>query len=877
MALLETFTDNFEDNIVGADWGSNIGTTSESGGQAHVGCTTGGDSGYFADGPWDLTGSYAAIKVAKVPAYGTGTRKARFQLRSDDDNSLWFLIDGRDLVFVARNAGVETYDYTRYSATLHKWWRFREALGTVYFETSADGLVWHEQYTYATPAWVTSMGVRLLSWYTGTETVDEFVIDQFNVFTGNASSKRVMADFVVDCALADGAICTYVDHTAIACYQGSYAAIGLARAHVDVDPAAGYLDVAQGWLDWYVAHMDPTTHYVVDYGVTSEATGTAGAYDSTDATAAMFIFAVYACKQAGLDVSSYTTAVRNALTAVYSTLESDGLTTATPAYNVALLEDNAEVYVGLVAAANLLGLADVDGVLANTRAQELAVGLDTLYSGTASPPGYGLGKHYDAGGGIDAPSWTYNTAASQCHIWPVVFEVGTEANRNTVEALWPTLLPAWATDSVANEWLYTLATWTFGATSAQVVYDVTNTDGFQYPFVAMNAGQLLVAFIGSVSAQVLPHPPSPIIAPGPAYLAVQETSVYRVLLGNTLSGKVHTELPLSSFSFSHILNAPGSFRGTIGLNHPKATPENLDPLRTTIFVERGGLIVWAGLLWTVDADQSNNTISIGGEGFWSYFRHRVLTADYAPLQVDQFAIAQYLLNWAQGITGGDIGIVVGSTTSGFVRDRNYLAVERHKVAQLIENLSAVEGGFDFAIDSAYDSNGNIVNTFTPSYPRRGTDTALVFEVGRNVHSFKLQVDATKQANSWHAIGAGEGETALRADFADSAQLDYTPLIEDTLSYTDVSVQETLDAHTQAHLTAYKDSVRIVQVRVAPDHQSAPFGAYRTGDRVRVRADDGPFLQYDSMCRIAQIEVSVTSDGQESVSLTFADTEPTSGA
>lgn len=82
---------------------------------------------------YDLTASYALVKVVTASDY------AALFLYSVARGP-YFECDGSDLsAFTFPGGQVAT---AAYNATSHRWWRIREAGGTVYWETSPDGSTW---------------------------------------------------------------------------------------------------------------------------------------------------------------------------------------------------------------------------------------------------------------------------------------------------------------------------------------------------------------------------------------------------------------------------------------------------------------------------------------------------------------------------------------------------------------------------------------------------------------------------------------------------------------------------------------------------------------------------------------------------------------
>lgn len=366
---------------------------------------------------------------------------------------------------------------------------------------------------------------------------------------------------------------------------------------------------------------------------------------------------------------------------------------------------------------------------------------------------------------------------------------------------------------------------------------------------------------------------------------------YRYLVGDLdpASGNgIREEMPFSTVKYSHVLNGPGAFSATISHRHPKATRTNLDENRTAIHVERDGIIVWSGILWTARAGVRAGTLDIGGEGWWSYFRHRrIRTGSGGPSPStatariyntqDQLFIARDLINYAQGQLGGDLGIVVGSETSGVLRDRTYYAYERKNLGEAVEQLAAVNGGFNFAVDVAYDSSGIIVKTLRLHYPRRGRVTDVVWELGANLEDLTQATDGTRQANLVDALGAGDGDSMLIATAADTSQIAAGyPLLEDTVSFKDVSVPATLQAHADLELRQRARPLATLPTLLArPAAPDTTLGSFITGDSLTVRGEDG-WISVNERMRILSWEVSVDENGKETVAVAFGQEDASVG-
>lgn len=348
---------------------------------------------------------------------------------------------------------------------------------------------------------------------------------------------------------------------------------------------------------------------------------------------------------------------------------------------------------------------------------------------------------------------------------------------------------------------------------------------------------------------------------------------YRVLLTRLLTGEPLEELPVTALRWTRVLDAPGSIEATVSLQQP---PSVLSALSTLIpgalgqlgaVVERDGVILWGGVLWTWQADLSQGTGTLRGEGWHSYVRRRVLRRDLVYTQQDQTSvIAAGLI--AQTQTPGQTPVITtdGVAPSGVLRDRTYAAADRHSIGQLVEDLAAVDGGFDWRYETVRSGDMYQARLVT-SYPNTGRPTDLVFEVGKGVAAQTISVDATNLVTHVDEIGSGEGDTAPRVTVANARSLGVYPLLDDVESRTDVTLVSTLDSYARLRLARGQTPVTLPELTVNPAAEPV-VGSYVEGDVVRVRGGYG-LAALDGLYRITQIEGSLSRDGGEQARLTFA--------
>lgn len=348
-------------------------------------------------------------------------------------------------------------------------------------------------------------------------------------------------------------------------------------------------------------------------------------------------------------------------------------------------------------------------------------------------------------------------------------------------------------------------------------------------------------------------------------------AAYRFLIADALTDTVLAELPAESAKYGEVLNGPGSASVTTSLVQPAGGLTALEPLRHALYVERDGVLVWGGVIWSAAMDVAENEMTIDATGFWSLVRSRRITADAVFTATDQALIAKSIVDTLQGVSGGDMRIdTTAVVATGVVRDRTYYGYERKPAGEAIEQLAAVRNGFDFAIRPGYSSGGAITRRMTVSYPSTGRATAIVLEAGTNMEVVSATVDAATMVTTVHAKGAGEGASGLLLTQSNATLLGLYPLVESLVVANDVSESGTLQAIANRALDVGRTPMVIPTVSISGSGEPM-IGSYVAGDQVRVRVAYG-MLNIDAPYRITQWAATVGANGEETVAMTLAPLE-----
>ena len=358
---------------------------------------------------------------------------------------------------------------------------------------------------------------------------------------------------------------------------------------------------------------------------------------------------------------------------------------------------------------------------------------------------------------------------------------------------------------------------------------------------------------------------------------------YRYLFADLLTNSILAELPITSVNFTQQLNTAGTLTGELLLSGINATALNVAnatiPARTAVYVDRDGALVWGGILWSREYASTGQTLKITAREFESYFERRRITSDVVFSSTDQLTAVQSVINTAQSATNGNIGVTVGTETSGVTINRTVFGYEYKTVFSLVQDLSRSTTGFDFNIYVYYDSNGNPAKQLRLGYPRYGrvysatSTTVPVFELPGNVIEYTYPEDGLIAANYIYTIGAGSNPGRLSFTAFDGSKIAAGwPLLEEQANYSDVSDLSLLTNLGNGQIAVVSYPPTTIKLTVSPNNDPI-FGLYEIGDDARLRILDDRFpTRLDTTYRIVAYNMTVgENNSPEIVTVTLTNT------
>lgn len=320
---------------------------------------------------------------------------------------------------------------------------------------------------------------------------------------------------------------------------------------------------------------------------------------------------------------------------------------------------------------------------------------------------------------------------------------------------------------------------------------------------------------------------------------------YRFKVFGLKSREFLGEVPFTiAGDLTRVLQGHGS--GTLELNVLEdGVPPDWDQMilqwrNLIVVVDESDRIVWHG----IPGDRvpaSAVTMSYPCVTVEGYFLRRYVPSR-AYVGRDQADIARDLASICGDAAG--VPLEYDCPKTGVYRDRTYSDDEDGRVYNRLQELAAVEGGFNWTVDVewANDDHSRVRYVFRTGYPHLGYRTATpehVFELPGNITGFDGNESWGEgdAATLVRGSGEGDGETKLvSAPVVDAVReaAEWVRL-EERRQFSNVSDPQTLAAHVQGMAAELFGGQSVVTVSVR-DGVGTSLGDLALGDSARVLID-----------------------------------------
>jgi len=325
---------------------------------------------------------------------------------------------------------------------------------------------------------------------------------------------------------------------------------------------------------------------------------------------------------------------------------------------------------------------------------------------------------------------------------------------------------------------------------------------------------------------------------------------------HAITGKYVRRIKLDDVSYSDPVYGTG---GSLSASAPIAPGQRAVDLKSSIvldshalYVFRDGDLVWGGPLSSYGWRWKERRLSIGAIQWKQWFYDKFLTPDmtanpveekkYFWTATDQFQIARNLIAAAMADSGCPT-IIVGSETSGIVREHTTYGMNFQYLGDRIDSMATRDAGFEWNVEPRIGATGDVELVFTPYYPERGSyqqGMSLRFKStqrgGNIVLPDEFEVTSESRRNRVWASGSGTPpDQVIAYDEDPDLTADLILNRESVTNYQDVSDVDLLAEHARAE--RFYNGVPLNAFTVRTSLDNPPIGNYGSGDRARLIIKD----------------------------------------
>ena len=336
-----------------------------------------------------------------------------------------------------------------------------------------------------------------------------------------------------------------------------------------------------------------------------------------------------------------------------------------------------------------------------------------------------------------------------------------------------------------------------------------------------------------------------------------EENLYRVFVGDTITGNIIVDLPVSAQKWGIRLNDCGPIDATLPLNSKEALRINTrlvtEPIKMFMGVSYGDRVLEAGPIWQRNYDPGSDVMKVNALGLWSIFDHRkavqglmlkpnaAVTRSAIRLKnLSLGSIARELVRISiqdNPYPGGALNIVLPPIKTG-TSERNYLGYDLGWIGDRLRQLTGVQDGPDLRFAPRFAAGGTsrvewVLEAGEPLLQQAGADWIWDAKAGKSgVIGLGVDQDGSQLGSKAWTPGSGQDVDMLLKSALDTTLVNAGyPWTETDQASKDVEDPNVVQAYANRLL---QDSLRPWETwSLTADAANPILGHYLPGDWARI--------------------------------------------
>jgi hypothetical protein len=357
-------------------------------------------------------------------------------------------------------------------------------------------------------------------------------------------------------------------------------------------------------------------------------------------------------------------------------------------------------------------------------------------------------------------------------------------------------------------------------------------------------------------------------------------TTYNYVFYSLRNEQVIAEIPLFGVDLNQKINGPGQMNASFQLDQNGKRNQDLTdatiPGRTAVAVERNGVAVWTGIVWSRTYQSQAKTCQLFIFGFEVYpSRQRILTTfNHTNSTYNIFVTA-----WTEMLSVAGRNLNINLPALGPFPDlpRSVVvdASEFKYYGEILSELSdAKDDGLDWTIDVTRVGS-QYVKTLRVGVPTFGAEQSadqLIFEYPGCITNYYETESIASSATHLLVLGSGDGETTLKSEINLDSLIDADgwPRWDFDVNRKDVQNQTILDGIGQQQSLIRRPPMSVIKA-TAKANVDPVFGSYALGDNCTlVISDPKHAIPLQLSTRIIGWDLKPQSSSTtEEVSISFA--------
>jgi hypothetical protein len=341
-------------------------------------------------------------------------------------------------------------------------------------------------------------------------------------------------------------------------------------------------------------------------------------------------------------------------------------------------------------------------------------------------------------------------------------------------------------------------------------------------------------------------------------------SEYRFVFGALRSETIVQEIDLQGTYMDLALNTGGRFDGTFQLDQTGKDNQTLmdatEPGRTFVAVERNGLPIWVGFVWSRTYQSQSKTCQLFAQSFEKYPEYQLVQSAFVDTD-EQLVLFRDLWTSMQSVPGRDVNVIVPSGTLPTLQIKAVDVVpgDFKFYGEVMSSLADASDGFDWYV--GVNKVGNqYTKTLRFGYPTLGTldPSALVFDYPGAILNYYATESMSIAGTNVFTVGSGEGSSMI---FHESTQTTMIaqgfPRWDYVVSRKDIGSQSLIDGIGTQEGVRRKPPMLTLKLSFKGE-ESPEFGSFGLGDACTTQIQDARFPNRKFTGRIVKWELNPQS-------------------